>query len=76
MKPNISNIQKLINEKFNGNKSYFAKTIGVDRTQISMLLNHGDGVGSKFYGGLLALCEQEGLNYKEYIVLPKNVKKN
>lgn len=75
MKPNINNIRKLINEKFNGNQSDFARTIGVDRTQICMLLNHGDRVGAKFYGGLLALCEQEGLDYKKYIILPQNVKK-
>ena len=75
MKPNVNNIRELINEKFGGNQSSFARTIGVDRTQVSMLLNHGDKVGAKFYGGLLALCEQEGLNYKNYIILPQNVKK-
>jgi len=71
VKPNINNIQKLIDEKFNGNQLGFARTIGVDRTQVSMLLNHGDRVGAKFYGGLIALCEQEGLNYRNYINLLK-----
>lgn len=71
MKPKIENIQTLIDTKFQGNQSKFAKAIGVDRTQVCMLLNHKKYAGAKFYGGLLAFCEKEDLNYKDYIILPK-----
>lgn len=75
MKPNIEAIESLVNSKFNGNKAAFAKAIGVKRSQISLLLNHGDSVGAKFYGGLIVYCDCEGLNFRDYIVLPKDVKK-
>lgn len=75
MKPNVAKIEQLVNTSFNGNKAAFAKAIGVERSQISMLLNHGDGVGSKFYGGLLAYCDKNSLDFKEYIFLPNTVKK-
>lgn len=75
MKPNIEKLNELVNEKFDGNKSLFAKVLGVERSQVSMLLNHGNSVGAKFYGALLAYCEKEGLNFRDYIFLPENVKK-
>lgn len=75
MEANIAKIEVLINEKFKGNKAAFARTIGVERSQISTLLNHGNCVGAKFYGGLIAYCEQNKLDFKEYIFLPSNVKK-
>lgn len=69
MKPNVNQIQKLIDEKFEGNKSAFAETIGVERSQISHMLNHGNCVGAKFFGGLYLYCEKNSLNFKDYIFL-------
>lgn len=69
LKPNITAIEKLIDNKFNGNKAEFARVIGVERSQISKIINHGLGGGSLFFGGLLSYCEKEGLNFKEFIVL-------
>lgn len=75
MKPNVNKLQELVNDKFNGNKSAFANAIGVDRAQVSKILKDGTCAGSQFYGGLLVYCEQEKLNFKEFIFLPINVKK-
>lgn len=74
MKPNIDKIKELLEKHFNGNKAAFAKAIGIERSQISTLLNHGGTVGAKFYGGLIAYCDSHGLDFREYIFLPKYVK--
>ena len=76
MRANVSNIKKLIDEKFSGNNALFAKTIGVERSQVSTLLNHGGSVGAKFFGGLIAYCDLNKLNFREYIFLPTSVQKN
>jgi hypothetical protein len=70
MKPNIDAIQNLVNNKFEGNKTAFGAAIGVDRAQISKLLKDGTGAGALFFGCLMAYCEREGLNFKDYIFLP------
>ncbi|MCX7903243.1 MAG: hypothetical protein N2486_01920 [Caloramator sp.] len=75
MKPNTKKLNELVEQKFNGNKALFAKTLGIKRSQVSMVLNHGNCVGAKFYGALFAYCEKEGLNFKDYIFLPESVKK-
>ncbi len=72
LKPNISAIQKLIIEKFNGNKAEFARVIGVERSQISKIVNHGSGCGSRFFGGLILYCEREGLDFKDYVLIDSN----
>lgn len=69
MRPNISAIQELICKKFNGNKAEFARIIGVERSQISKIVNHGSGGGALFFGGLILYCEKEGLDFKDYILL-------
>ena len=69
MKPNIIAIEELISKKFNGNKAEFARCIGVERSQISKIVNHGLGGGSLFFGGLISYCEKEGLDFKHYILL-------
>ena len=76
MKANIEKIQKLINEKFDGNKSAFAKALGVERSHVSHILNSGGaGAGAHFFGRLLAYCEESNLDFREYIFLPNDVKK-
>jgi hypothetical protein len=74
MKPNIIKIEELLEKHFDGNKAAFAKAIGVERSQISALVNHGGRVGAKFYGGLIAYCDNHGLNFRDYIFLPRYVK--
>jgi hypothetical protein len=74
--PNIQAIRSLISNKFDGNKTAFADAIGVNRSQVSLIINQeGKGAGSVFYGALIAYCEREGLNFRDYIFLPENVTK-
>ncbi|MBM7868865.1 hypothetical protein JOC70_000334 [Clostridium pascui] len=74
MKPNVIKIEELLEKHFNGNKAAFAKAIGVERSQVSALINHGDRVGAKFYGGLIVYCDTHGLDFRNYIFLPLHVK--
>lgn len=67
MEPNIDSLKTLVNNKFNGNKAAFARAIGVDRAQVSKVLKNGTGAGSQFFGGLIAYCEKEKLQFKDYI---------
>lgn len=75
MQANVKNIERLVQKNFNGNRAQFAKALGVERSQVSMLLNHGNAVGAKFYGALIYYCEANNLNFKDYIVLPESVKR-
>lgn len=75
MKPNITEIQHLVDNRFGGNKAAFAAVIGVDRGQVSKILKDGTGAGAQFFGGLMAFCDKEHLEFKNYIFLPENVKK-
>lgn len=69
--PNIPAISGLINNDFEGNKAAFAQAIGVNRSQVSQIINKkGKGAGANFFGGLLAYCEKNCLNFKDYIFLP------
>ncbi len=74
MKPNISSLLILIEKKFDGNKAAFSKAIGVERSHVSHILNTGQGAGAQFFGALYKFCENEELNFKDYIFLPSNVK--
>jgi hypothetical protein len=69
MEVNRVAVNQLIDERFNGNKAEFARAIGVERSQVSLIINTGRGAGAKFYGGLIAYCEREGLDYKNYIII-------
>lgn len=73
IRPNISELKRLVTDRFAGNKAAFAKELGVDRGQISKIINDDGGSGALFFGGLLAFCERERLHFKDYIIMPKNV---
>jgi len=75
LEPNIEEITKIVEKKFSGNKSLFAKAIGVERSQISRILKDGTGAGAQFFGGLMSWCEREGENFRNLIFLPNNVNK-
>ncbi len=75
MRPNIDAIKELVNEKFEGNKAAFGLAIGVDRAQVSKLLKDGTGAGALFFGCLMVYCEKEGLEFRNFIFLPKSWKK-
>lgn len=76
MIPNIPAIVDLIENSFQGNKAAFAQEIGVNRSQVSMIIHQeGKGAGAFFFGGLMAYCDRTGLNFRDYIFLPENVNK-
>lgn len=68
MKPNVEAIKALIDEKFGGNRSRFAEAIGVDRTQVTRVLNEGVGIGKLFIGGMMKYCKANGLNFDDYFI--------
>ena len=70
MKVNIENLQKLIAEKFDDNKTKFAETIGISREYISKILNEKENnYSSKLCNAIILFCESNNLNYKDYIFL-------
>jgi hypothetical protein len=71
MRPNIEAIQALIDERFGGNRSRFAEAIGVDRTQVTMILNKGVGVGKLFIGGMMSYCKANNLNFDDFFFYPQ-----
>lgn len=76
MLPNVIAIDQLITTRFAGNKAAFAEAIGVNRSQVSLIINQdGRGAGSNFFGGLMSFCDREGLNFRDYIFLPEDVNK-
>lgn len=68
MKPNILALQNLIDSKYNGNKSAFAKGIGVERSHVSKILSTGACAGATFFGALLDYCKSEKLNFEDFIL--------
>lgn len=70
MKVNIENLQKLIEEKFDNNKTKFAETIGISREYISKVVNEKENNDSaKLCNAIILFCESNDLNYKDYIFL-------
>lgn len=76
MEIQIDKLLELIEEKFNNNQTLFAQTIGIERTHLNKVLrNNGKGAGALFCGALIKYCNENNLNYEEYIFLTKNVNK-
>lgn len=69
MKPNLEAIQNLISIHFEGNKTDFANALKIGRPQISQIINHGIGAGSMFFGALMKYCDENNLNFKDYIII-------
>lgn len=70
MRVNISNLNKLIKEKFRGNQTFFAETVEIDRSYLNQILhNKADNNSSKICNAIIRYCEKNNLNYKDYIFL-------
>ncbi len=70
MKVNIEKLQKLIEEKFDNNKTKFAETVGISREYISKVINEKeDNDSAKLCNAIILFCESNNLNYKDYIFL-------
>jgi hypothetical protein len=74
MVPNVVELRKLVDNNFRGNQTAFGKAIGIDRAQVSKILKDGTNAGALFFGALLAYCEKEGLDFRQYILLTKRSK--
>lgn len=78
MEVNIVEIQKLINEKYRGNQSWFADDIGINISYLNEILNNRKSAKSnKLCLAIIKWCEKNKDNYKKYIIfLEQYVQKN
>ncbi len=68
MEAKIDKVKELIRDKFHDNTSYFANEIGVNREYVSAILNGRKNENSpKFCNALIAYCEKNDLDYKDYV---------
>lgn len=77
MEVNIKELKNLLKERFNNNQTLFAQELGVDRTHVNKVFkNNGKGAGAMFCGAIINYCNNNDLDYKEYIIfLEQNVNK-
>lgn len=77
MKINIVALKKLILEKFRNNQSWFADEIGVNVSFLNEIINGRKGADSnKLCTAIILFCENNNLNFRDYIFLDNSVQKN
>ena len=70
MKINIEALKELLRDKFDGNQTVFAETMGLERTHVNKVFkNNGKGAGTIFCGAIIKYCESNNMDYKKYIFL-------
>lgn len=70
MEINIEALEELLENKFNGNQTLFAETIGLERSHVNKVFcNKGRGAGATFCGAIIKYCNNNNLDYQEYIFL-------
>lgn len=70
MRINIEALKKLLNEKFDGNQTAFAEATGIERTHVNKVFkSNGEGAGAIFCGAIIKYCNNNNLDYQEYIFL-------
>lgn len=70
MKINAQKIEELIENKFRGNLSFFAETIGIDRSYLYQILNKRKNENSpKTCNAIIKYCKKNNLNCEDYIFL-------
>ncbi len=71
MKINTKALNELIEEKYRGNKTWFAEIIGLNPKTLIQLLNGSYSDESpKAIRCITMFCKNNKLNYKDYIFLP------
>jgi hypothetical protein len=73
VRANIEAVQKHLEQKFQGNKTKFSDVLRINRAQLSKILTHNEGAGALFFGELIRYCDENSLNWREYIFLPDGV---
>jgi len=67
---NVDEVNKLIEEKFRGNKTWFAEEIGVDSSYVNQVLNKkAIDHSPKILNGLFKYCKDNNIDVKPYIFL-------
>lgn len=70
MKLNTRKTKQLLKENFNNNQTEMAKTLGIERTHLNKVLNNGGcGAGGILCGAIIKYCENNGLDFREFIFL-------
>ncbi len=76
MEINISKLESLLVSNFDNNKSLMARKLGIETSHLNKVFhNNGRGAGAKFCGAIMKYCEENDLDYKQFIFLNKNVNK-
>lgn len=70
MRVNIIALYKLLKDKFNDNQSEMARAFKIERTHLNKIFNtSGKGAGATVCGAIIKYCNENNLNYKDYIFL-------
>lgn len=70
MELKIEKLNELLKDRFNNNQTLFAQTLGLERTHVNKVFkSNGKGAGAVFCGAIIKYCNENGLNYKDYIFL-------
>lgn len=70
MELNMGALNILLREKFNNNQAEMARTIGISRYQLNIIMKtNGERAGKKVFGALIKFCKANNYNYEDYIFL-------
>ena len=70
MEVNIEKLKELLKVRFNNNQTLFAEKLGIERTHVNKVFkSNGKGAGAGFCGAIIKYCNENKLNYEEYIFL-------
>lgn len=68
MEINIKELEKLLEEKFNGNQTMFSEAMHLERTHVNKVFrNKGKGAGAVFCGAVIKYCNDNGIDFQKYI---------
>lgn len=77
MEINMGALYTLLMERFNNNQAEMAKALGINRHQLNMIIKrNGKNAGKKVMGAIIKFCDDNKYNFRNYIFLPDDVKKN
>lgn len=69
MEANIEAINKLIQEEYRGNQSWFATDIGINISYLNEILNKRKSPQSnKLCLAIIRYCEKKRKNYKNFVI--------
>lgn len=72
---NRESFTKLVTDNFKDNYHECAKTLNVDVSTVSRVINGNSKGGSKFFGSLMQYCNDNHLNFNEFIFLDSPLQK-